>query len=65
MSKRKFITISDLYVPNTDYSDNVYVTKSLDPASHFESATIDVLELYHKITGKELDLTNLPEDTDE
>lgn len=63
--KEKFITISDLYVPNTDYSDNVFVTKSLDPQSHFESATMDVLELYQKITGKELDLTNLPEDTDE
>jgi len=63
--KEKFITISDLYVPNTDFSDNIFITKSLDPQSHFESATQDVLELYTKITGKELDLTNLPEDTDE
>lgn len=63
--KEKFITISDLYVPNTDFKDNIYVTKSLDPQSHFESATLDVIELYQKITGKELDLTNLPEDTDE
>ena len=27
----KFITVSDLYVPVTDFSDNVFVTKSLDP----------------------------------
>lgn len=63
--KEKFITISDVYAPNTDNKDNIYITKSLDPASHFESATQDVLELYKKITGKDLDLTNLPEDTDE
>jgi len=37
----------------------------MDPQSHFESATEDVLYLYKKITGKDLDLTNLPEDTDE
>jgi Rab GDP dissociation inhibitor len=63
--KEKFITISDVYAPNTDNKDNVYVTKSLDPASHFESATQDVMELYKKITGKDIDLTNLPEDVDE
>lgn len=37
----------------------------MDPASHFESATEDVLTLYKKITGKDIDLTNLPEDTDD
>lgn len=55
-----------MYVPSSeDVRDNVFVTKSLDPQSHFESATEDVLSLYKKITGKELDLTNLPEDTEE
>lgn len=55
-----------MYVPvSEDVKDNVYVTKSLDPQSHFESATEDVLSLYKKITGKDLDLTNLPEDTDD
>jgi Rab GDP dissociation inhibitor len=63
--KEKFITISDTYVPNTDNSDNIFITKSLDPQSHFESATQDVLDLYKKLSGKELDLTNLPEDADE
>lgn len=63
--KEKFITISDLYVPNTDFTNNVFITKSLDPQSHFESATEDVIELYKRITGKEIDLTNLPEDTED
>ena len=55
-----------MYIPSSDVvKDNVYVTKSLDPQSHFESATDDVLSLYKKITGKDLDLVNIPEDTDD
>lgn len=63
--REKFITISDIYEPNSDFSDNIFITRSMDPASHFESATEDVIRLYKKITGKDLDLTNLPEDTDD
>lgn len=55
-----------MYVPSSDVvKDNVFVTKSLDPQSHFESATDDVLSLYKKITGKDLDLVNLPEDNED
>jgi len=63
--KEKFITISDLYTPNTDFKNNVFITESLDPQSHFETATDDVINLYKKITGEDIDLTNLPEDTDD
>jgi Rab GDP dissociation inhibitor len=52
-------------VPASDaVKDNFYITRSLDAQSHFESATEDVLNLYKKITGKDLDLTNLPEEDD-
>jgi len=54
-----------MLVPNTDFSDNVYICSSADPTSHFEGATNEVLRLYKKITGNDLDLTNLPEDNDE
>jgi Rab GDP dissociation inhibitor len=63
--KEKFVTVSDVYEPSSNFSDNIYITRSMDAQSHFESATEDVLNLYKKITGKDLDLTNLPEDTDE
>jgi len=63
--KEKFITVSDMYVPVTNFSDNVYITKSMDPTSHFESATEDVLKLYKLITGKDIDLENLPEEPEE
>jgi len=63
--KEKFITVSDVYTPVTDFKDGVFITKSLDPTSHFETATDDVLNLYKIITGKDLDLENLPEETEE
>ena len=34
----------------------------MDSTSHFEATSADVLNLYKKITGKELDLVNLPAD---
>lgn len=31
--------VSDMHIPVSNFGDNVYVTKSMDPQSHFESAT--------------------------
>jgi len=59
----KFVTISPNYVPvTTGKEDQVFITSSLDATSNFESAAKDVLRIYKNITGKELDLTNLPEE---
>jgi Rab GDP dissociation inhibitor len=63
--REKFVTMSDVYVPHTTFDDNVFITRAMDSQSHFESATEDVINLYKKITGKDLDLTNLPEDTED
>jgi len=63
--REKFITVSDVFAPVTDFKDGIFVTKSLDPTSHFETATDDVLNLYKIITGKDLDLENLPEETED
>jgi Rab GDP dissociation inhibitor len=58
----KFTTIHEIYEPVTDFSDNVFISKSMDQTSHFENVTENVLYLYKKITGKDLDLTVLPDD---
>jgi Rab GDP dissociation inhibitor len=59
-----FVTVSDLYEPVQEGmpEDNIFVTKTLDATSHFESAAEDVLRIYKLITGKDLDLENLPDD---
>ncbi|KAF5092405.1 hypothetical protein D0Z00_004604 [Geotrichum galactomycetum] len=49
--------IAELYEPIADgTSDNVYISKSYDATSHFETTTDDVKDLYFRITGKQLEL---------
>ena len=55
--KEKFISVADVYEPaDTSFADNVFVTSSFDPLSHFEFDTQNVIELYEKMTGTKLDL---------
>jgi Rab GDP dissociation inhibitor len=52
-----FITISDLYEPvDPTFKDNVFITSSFDPLSHFENDIENVINLYEKISGKPLKL---------
>eukprot|EP00928_Gymnodinium_smaydae_P050351 TRINITY_DN3390_c0_g1_i2.p1 TRINITY_DN3390_c0_g1~~TRINITY_DN3390_c0_g1_i2.p1 ORF type:complete len:456 (+),score=113.39 TRINITY_DN3390_c0_g1_i2:78-1445(+) len=61
----KFVTVSDYKVP-TDQgtADNVFVTSSYDPTSHFEDATQEVLAMWKTITGSDLDLSYTPDEDD-
>lgn len=57
-----FITVSDEWEPVEEkFEDNVIITKSFSSVSHFEPDTVNVLNLYEKMTGKRLDLENLEE----
>ena len=49
------MTISQLYEPKQyGANDNVYISKSYDPSSHFESTTDDVKDIYKRVTGHDL-----------
>lgn len=53
-----FITVNDTFEPVDDgKADSVFVSKSFDATSHFESACEDVLDLYKRIMGEELDFS--------
>lgn len=53
--------IAELYEPTNDgTSDGIYISKSYDATSHFESTTDDVKDLYFRITGKPLVLKKRP-----
>jgi len=41
------------------------VTSSYDATSHFESASLNVLDIYEKITGEVLDLNIEPPEDEE
>ncbi|KAK3324253.1 GDP dissociation inhibitor [Cercophora scortea] len=51
-----------LYEPLEDGSkDNIFISKSYDPSSHFESATDDVRDIYRRCAGEELVVEGLRE----
>lgn len=56
-----FTQLSDVYAPRSDGAfDACYISKGYDETSHFEGLTADVLDLYRRITGRELDLSATP-----
>jgi Rab GDP dissociation inhibitor len=55
--REQFLSISDLFEPQDDgQKSNIFVTKSYDPTSHFETATDDLKDVYRRFSGKELSL---------
>jgi Rab GDP dissociation inhibitor len=62
----RFDTVSDLLEPVSDGAhDKCYISKSYDATSHFESCANDVLSLYQRITGTELDMNISADMTEE
>jgi Rab GDP dissociation inhibitor len=60
-----FVSVSVLYDPLEDgKSNNLWITKSYDPSSHFEVASNDILDIYQRLTGEKLDL-NIEADDEE
>ncbi len=59
----QFTIEEDLYEPTHDGVENrLFITRSYDATSHFESASDDVLDVYKRIFGEDLDLTVLPDE---
>ncbi len=53
----KFISVTDLFEPMTDgTAENMFVSKSYDATSHFETVCFDVKSIYKRVTGVELKL---------
>jgi len=53
-----FISIRDIYEPLEDgRKDQVFISKSFDPETHFDKSCEDILDIYKRITGKDMDLT--------
>jgi len=53
-----FYNVRDLYEPVEDgKQDQVFISKSFDPETHFDKSCEDILDIYKRITGKDMDLT--------
>ena len=51
----QFVSLTDMYEPISDGTkDRVFISKSYDATTHFETTVEDVLDMYARITGKKL-----------
>uniref|UniRef100_A0A7S0WVJ5 Guanosine nucleotide diphosphate dissociation inhibitor n=1 Tax=Chlamydomonas leiostraca TaxID=1034604 RepID=A0A7S0WVJ5_9CHLO len=57
----KFVEVRDVFEPVEDGSnDKCFISKGYDPTTHFETTVEDVLAMYRRITGNDLDLSKEP-----
>ena len=65
-SQHSFDSVSDLLEPVSDgRTDGCFISRSYDAASHFEACAEDVLSMYRRITGTELDMSISAEMTED
>jgi len=58
--KQKFIHISDVYEPLEDgVANQLFISKSYDATSHFETTCLDVLDIFKRGTGEEFDFSKV------
>jgi len=51
----KFVSVTPLHTPISDgKADNIFITKSYDATSHFETVVEDVQDVWKRIIGKDL-----------
>eukprot|EP01010_Urceolus_cornutus_P004103 NODE_619_length_1484_cov_270.202787_g466_i0.p1 GENE.NODE_619_length_1484_cov_270.202787_g466_i0~~NODE_619_length_1484_cov_270.202787_g466_i0.p1 ORF type:complete len:465 (-),score=161.58 NODE_619_length_1484_cov_270.202787_g466_i0:89-1429(-) len=52
----KFVSVTEFYEPTgSGVDDKCFISKGMDPTTHFESCANDVLDLYKRIMGKDYD----------
>jgi len=58
--KQKFLQISDVYAPLDDgVGSQLFISKSYDATSHFETTCKDVLDIFKRGTGEEFDFSKV------
>jgi Rab GDP dissociation inhibitor len=54
---QRFTSVSSTYKPVSDgLADKCFISASLDATSHFESDVDDMMSLYKRVTGEDLDM---------
>lgn len=52
---QKFVTVSPLYTPvSSGNADNIFITRSYDATSHFETVVEEVQDVWMRVVGEEL-----------
>jgi Rab GDP dissociation inhibitor len=64
--KQKFIQISDVFEPvDNGVASQLFISKSYDATSHFETTCIDVLDRFRCGTGEDFDFSKVKHNLDE
>ena len=51
----RFVSVTPLYTPISDgKADNIFITRSYDATSHFETVVEDVQDVWKRMIGKDL-----------
>jgi len=54
-SAARFVEVTPLYTPTSDgKADNIYITRSYDATSHFETVVEDVHDVWRRVIGADL-----------
>lgn len=62
----RFVTVSDFYTPKDDGRDSqLFISKSYDATTHFETTCLDVLDVFRRGTGEDFDFTKVRHDLGE
>jgi len=57
-AEESFTYVRDIFHPIDDgKTSQVFISKSYDPETHFRESCNDILDIYKRITGKDMDLT--------
>lgn len=58
--EKKFVTVDDIYFPNDDGKESkLFISKSYDATSHFQSVCADIKDIYRNITGEDFDFSKV------
>jgi Rab GDP dissociation inhibitor len=51
------VSVAPLYTPTSDGThDNIFITRSYDATSHFETVVDDVKDVWKRVMGKDLEV---------
>ncbi|KAJ7380893.1 Rab GDP dissociation inhibitor alpha [Desmophyllum pertusum] len=58
--QKKFLWVSDQFEPQDDVKDSkVFISKSYDATTHFETVCEDIMNMYEQITGEKFDPSSI------
>merc|ERR1712244_51117 len=58
--KQKFLQVSDVFQPCDDgTASQLFISKSYDATSHFETTCLDVLDIFKRATGEDFDVSKV------